>query len=273
MQLTPTVEVVRVTPDLAHEILAGNTINRNVRRQWVKFLAEELTGGRWHLTNDAVMITPDGTLMNGQHRLLAIISAETAGDLLVIRNADIASLPALDIPTKRNLADALKLAGFTDLTVTAATVGMIFKLTDPERQFPTALSVRYSFEPQIEFAVKHSDALQQATAVAAKVRRRLVFPGSMVGALWFLQSDIDPDDATEFWESVTEGLRLDQNDPRFAWRRWVERERTRANHRSTTAAKMAVSIKAWNYWRDGITIDFISWKPGGASPEPFPTLR
>lgn len=80
--------VERITPAIAKHILANNINNRNVSRLTVKKYAQEMKSGNWQLNYEPVVISNTGKLLNGQHRLMAIVQSGVAVDLYVIRGAD-----------------------------------------------------------------------------------------------------------------------------------------------------------------------------------------
>lgn len=268
------VQVMTIGPEEAATFLAMNTHNRMIRPRHVAFLADEIRGGRWHLTNDAITVSETNVLLNGQHRLRAIIDAGTPVQLLVLFGADVESQVVTDTGNRRNLADALRIAGFDNLAALAATVTFVFRMTDPLLSFPATRAKKYPYQPQIDFAIKHESELFEAIRMARHVREHLVFPGRIISGLWFLQAELDREDADTFWCSIASGAALAEDDPRLIWRRWCERLRTNGRNTITTEpVQVAMVIKAWNTWRAGGTTRLLTWKPGGASPEAFPELR
>ena len=69
-------EKVTVTPELAGALLKLNTENRPVKPQVVSKYAKELDEGTFHFTGDAIKISKEGVLLDGQHRLLAVVKAD-----------------------------------------------------------------------------------------------------------------------------------------------------------------------------------------------------
>lgn len=100
-------EVVTVSPELARLYLEGNTENRNVRESRVKMLAEVITRGEWVTTHQGIAISSNGRLLDGQHRLLAIVKAGKSVDVMVTTGADESSFSAIDLHDKRRISDAL----------------------------------------------------------------------------------------------------------------------------------------------------------------------
>lgn len=100
-----------VTPLMARQFLTGNVGNRTPRATVISSLANDIRGGHWRLTHQGIAIAVDGRLLDGQHRLMAIIEADMPVRMMVCRNADPAIFDAIDIGTKRQLRDILKLDG------------------------------------------------------------------------------------------------------------------------------------------------------------------
>ena len=76
--------------------------------------------GLWVLSNDVILITSDGKLINGQHRLMAIIKSNTAQKFLVMHNAKEESFKFLDTGKPRSLNDYVRSYGLENSTPTIA---------------------------------------------------------------------------------------------------------------------------------------------------------
>lgn len=68
--------VETITPDRAKQLLEMNTRNRNVLHSNLDILTEEIRKGRFVANGDAIRIAKDGTILDGQHRLLACVRAK-----------------------------------------------------------------------------------------------------------------------------------------------------------------------------------------------------
>jgi hypothetical protein len=74
-------EVVNVTASTAKKWLATNTHNRNVSQTRVDTYATDMLADKWHLTHQGIAFDQNDVLMDGQHRLLAVVLAqEVAGN-------------------------------------------------------------------------------------------------------------------------------------------------------------------------------------------------
>ena len=76
--------IVEVTPETAAQWLKGNTQNRPINEEKVAEYAEKMRLGTWRSGRGMPIIRrSDGRLINGQHRLYAIIRAGVAVRLRV----------------------------------------------------------------------------------------------------------------------------------------------------------------------------------------------
>lgn len=77
-------KIMLVTPSMAREWLATNTRNRPLNKANVNKFAVAIKTGKWNLIGDAIQFDENGVLVNGQHRLEAVIMADTAAMFLVM---------------------------------------------------------------------------------------------------------------------------------------------------------------------------------------------
>ncbi len=77
-----------ITPELAKQFLTRNTNNRSVRKTVVKRYARDMLEGNFILMPHGIVFLKDGSLADGQHRLLAIINSNTTQEMMVTFDAD-----------------------------------------------------------------------------------------------------------------------------------------------------------------------------------------
>lgn len=106
--VTTCVEVI--TPSKAAEYLKHNRSNRAIRQLQVKKYAHEMQNGTWELNGEPIVFSATGTLLNGQHRLSAVIESCCAVPFVVIRGIS-DSVSTFDMNIPRNVADTLVLGG------------------------------------------------------------------------------------------------------------------------------------------------------------------
>lgn len=105
---TMKISVMQITPDLAAEFLKRNTGNRTIRKTAVNQYADDLRRGNWKLTHQGVAISPSGRLLDGQHRLSAIVQAGIAAQMVVALDVDEGAYAVIDRGKPRRLTDAVQ---------------------------------------------------------------------------------------------------------------------------------------------------------------------
>lgn len=108
MSNSMTASVIDVTPQLAKMWLENNKSNRSIREATVRAYAEDMASGGWQLNGEGIMFDASGNLINGQHRLSAIVRSNCTIPMLVLRNV---SASIYDVGASRSPADILQLEG------------------------------------------------------------------------------------------------------------------------------------------------------------------
>ncbi len=99
-----------VTPEMASEWLGRNTRNRSINAAKVARLVEDIRGGRWRITHQGIAFGADGTLYDGQHRLMAIAEAKAPVVTRVTFGLSPDALDAIDTGDSRRASDVLAIA-------------------------------------------------------------------------------------------------------------------------------------------------------------------
>jgi hypothetical protein len=118
-----TTETVVVTPKIALEWLEGNTHNRKLREHRVKLYAKDMAEGRWMFSHQGIAFNEEGTMVDGQHRLWAILESNTAVTLMVSKGVPMSAQMIIDDHLGRSAVDALRLS--TGASVTFATTALV----------------------------------------------------------------------------------------------------------------------------------------------------
>jgi hypothetical protein len=115
--------VVLITPELAKKWLENNMGNRKLRSSWVDTLAMAIKNNEFMFTHQAIAFSQSGRLLDGQHRLKAIVLANKPVRMLVTTNLDEEIFSAIDCGIKRNISDLTNLQkGTADVCKTLASL-------------------------------------------------------------------------------------------------------------------------------------------------------
>lgn len=121
-------EVQTVTPKLATEWLAASQGNRHMRHEAVAGFAQQMKRGDWQLNGEAIVFDETGRLINGHHRLMAVIVAGCDVKMLVTMGVKPEAIFTVDTGTSRTLADHLTLNAGTNSKVRGSYLGMCVRI-------------------------------------------------------------------------------------------------------------------------------------------------
>lgn len=260
----PTVEIVDATPTMAESWLAKNPNNRNLRQPVVASYARDMVSGNWRLNGETLKFDQAGKLIDGQHRLSAVIAADVSVSMVVMRGVDADVMDTVDVGAKRIYADALKLQGEDNPTTLAAVVRRAVMWQQCARTNTGA--VRPTAGEMNNF-IEANPQIRTSAGVAARYATKTFLPASVIGLCHWLFSPLDPDEADWFLARVADGDGVAADSPIAALRLRIVRFRV-GGGRETEA--LALMILAWNAHRAGGSRSKLQMPKGGLAPANFP---
>ena len=150
-----------ITPQKARVILKNNPSNRKVNDRHVTKLAKQMRAGDWKDNGQTIVISEQGQLMDGQHRLHAIIEADVAQKMLIVEGADNQSILTIDTGKSRGLADSFEIYGHNYATAKAALTNLLVRhhLKALHKQQGGSITHDLCFERKIQCYMEHEKAL------------------------------------------------------------------------------------------------------------------
>ena len=109
-----------VTPAIAKAWLEKNTSNRPLMNGRVRQISAAITRGEWMLNGDTIRFSHDDVLLDGQHRLAAIVEADTAVETFVVRGLPTETFTTIDTGKARTASDIISLSGTKYATAVAS---------------------------------------------------------------------------------------------------------------------------------------------------------
>lgn len=262
-----------ITPEDAEELLLANDHNRSVERARVTQYANDLRNGTWDLNGEAIKVAESGRLLDGQHRLMAVLEADTPMTTLLITGLPDEAQETMDQGKPRSFADVLKLRGEKYCTGLAGATRMVFAY---ERDgVPFVISGRHGTPsvPQLSRTLERNPELRDSVRLAYEYMRRPWVPVTTIAGLHYLFASASQEDADDFVHRLASGADLGVDDPRYVLRERLIREHAQTDERRISAkVKTAFIVLAWNAYRQGEPLERLRWNPGGASPDRFPDI-
>lgn len=240
-----TFDVVKVTPALAEKWIGKNVRNRNVYARWVKELARMMSDGEWELNGEAVKFSVAGDLLDGQHRLLAVIASGKTVPILVVRGLPAETQDLMDTGRARTAGNMLQIKGFSNSTSMAAAAKLILLHNDGER---TAMSSRKVSNRRINEFVSGNSLLAFAVTRSLQVSKTFRMRPATISTAMYLLMQVDEVAAAEFFDRCADGVNLAARSPILALR-----NRVAANREDRLLVpiegEISLVVRAWNAWR------------------------
>lgn len=193
-----------VTPEMAEKWLSLNTHNRHIRRRQVDVYVADMRNGRWKFTGDGIKFACNGVLLDGQHRLLAIVEADVSVEMTVTYNLENDAQFVMDNGVKRSTGDALGLEGVPNASVIAAITRALFMIWN--KRDPSKLEQR-------ELYLEYQDLIDGAIHFINMAVKENLRSGSMFGVAWVLFALIDEEAAIRFMTELITGIQLAEDNP------------------------------------------------------------
>lgn len=265
----PTYEVVDITPDLAKKWLKQNTHNRNIRERVVNGYIADMVAGAWAEDGQSIKFSVTDTLLDGQHRLTAIAQAGVTVRMLVVTGLPDATQDTMDTGAKRVLGDVLKLRGEQYSITLAAILLRVYQWKQGYRKNLKSAGAARPTHRQLLAVLDEHPELRRSAEIADRVRKAGRLTGSTAGLCHWLFNSIDYSDCSFFFARFGDGVALTGDDPIYVLRRVVDNF-SLEKQRPDDAYVTALVIKSWNAFREGRSIQVLSFRAGGSSPEQFP---
>jgi len=95
----------------AERVLEFNTANRRINRRKLDTLARQMRSGEFENTGEPIIVSAEGVLNNGQHRLWAVVEADAVVDMDVRFGIPRRVFSKTDTGTSRTGGDVLTIKG------------------------------------------------------------------------------------------------------------------------------------------------------------------
>lgn len=258
-----------VDETLAARILEGNENNRPLSDTHAKRISRQMSNGLWKINGETIKIGATGDVLDGQHRLWAVIYAKVSIWLIVLFGVQPDAFSTIDTIRKtRTGSDVLAINGLSHHRVATSTaLGYLIHY-----QRGTLLNSRAT-ENKVENAMveeafkAHPEMVRAVTFVQEKLRR--VFSPAIVGFIYYLLSSHDEELAKRMVDSLEDPSKLALTDPFYKLRE-VLLSRRMDERRQDPLMVIALYIKAVNAARSGKQVEKLSWRATGERPEAFP---
>jgi hypothetical protein len=248
---TPAGHVTEISPETAERWLERNANNRTIRQADVDKYARDMVAGNWQMTGEAIKFGSTGVLLDGQHRLWAIVESGQTVRMMVVTGLPPEAQSVMDSGVKRSAGDSLHLTGTpsANLVAAVARLGITYDngyltrarsvINGQDVPSPTHAEIRQwvDLNPNVVDCVNYTrrwpGRSKAAAATGLLVTRR-----------------IDVEEATEFFQRIIDLDFRGKGDPaKTLYERLLSSQTNR--ERMSNVTELHLIFRAWNAERDG----------------------
>lgn len=263
---TTKLSTTNMTAEEAKRLLGQNVGNRSVRSSHVRVLSDAMRRGEWMQNGETIKVSKTGRLLDGQHRLMAIVMSGVSVPMTVIYGIDDEAFSTIDIGAKRSIGDALGMDGEENGPKLAAMLKMAYTYNETGRPYGLA-SYRSPTFPQLQALCTDSARNSAKFAAGKKLLRSIV--GETLTAWCFMRfsTEVGVDAAQEFFDLLTSGAGLTDGSPILALRNRLMSEKVKDKTSLDKEYKAALVFKAFKLFVAGQKCKALRVRTGGESEE------
>lgn len=279
--------IVNVTPELAAELLKDNIKNRTISKGRVLYYASQMKKGKWSLTGETIKIGKSNSILDGQHRLLAVIESGCHVKIEFSFDIEDAFFTLIDTGKARSASDILGIMKVHNSSLVAAVLKAVifyerglnvgtlrtnnaqlnYNNSVPTSNYLTSSTV--SNDDVEDAFYKHPDILEYC-----KRRKSLGFD-STYSFIHYILSRKDKEKADQFMTFIAEGEY--EEDGKF-YRNEMLRNlqkflinrnayKGKVQKKITTREIIGYCFTAWNYFKKGKTVKVIRYNLNSGIPK------
>jgi hypothetical protein len=222
--MTIKMTLTRITPEVAQRYLDRNLRNRHLVDDRVERFAAIIRRGEWKVTHQGVALDEEGGLVDGQHRLAAIVRANKPVSMFVATG--VTDFAVIDVGKPRTAGDILGIAGHNQATYLAAALRLLACYESGHERPWYRFKNQYTPAEIAKIAEVKGDAVAPYIAPGRATRARIGgSAAAYTAALYVIGNWAAAHNVTDLFDDWTTGLTtgagLDKGDARLALASWV----------------------------------------------------
>lgn len=262
-------EKMLITPEYAKALLDTQPPNHNrkIMASAVARLARAITDGKWQFNGQAIVVSDDGILLDGQHRLCAIVMAGIPVESMVVFGVARHAMNTLDSGRRRTSGERFAMMGHANGQDIATVCQWIYRYQSvPATGKLLRSDAAGEFPDLLDILLNHPSILQSMVFVGWSKDWTKLVPATTAMFVHFMASLDDAGKADEYVSRVRDGVGLGANHPAYLVRRNFENQMGSRHGRAHRDYNCALFCKGWLAAKHGKTKRLAKW----TTKEDFP---
>lgn len=250
----PYPEVVTITPALAKVLLESNDANRPVSNINLERIKRDMIKGHWHFNGEPIIVSADGHLNDGQHRLLAIAQTGVSQRMIVVFGTSRESRMTLDIGVVRTVGHFLGMSGHADANALSAVANYVWQYKQNGR-----LSTSGSDRPtktEAQLVIEHYRDIPDSLKFVSRTGVGAICSRTMLAFCHWAISQKAMSGVDAFFDRLIVGTGLSAGEPLLYCRNRLMA--MRGGRHGNVQDRAELIFRAWNAHRNGERVERIA---------------
>jgi hypothetical protein len=231
----------------------------------VNSLAHAMLCGEWEQNGQTIAVAGDGTVLDGQHRLWAVIESGVTIVFLIVYNVRKEAMATIDQGKSRTFADVLKIKGSKRSRTAAAIAKLTWVYDHFDREMNVSACGASLRNVVLEnYYDQHADVIEHVAEAVSTGKHHFVI--SHMGLCYLLFLRKHPGKAEKFINMLKTGESLHTRHPVMALRTKLIGNLMN-KQKLTVRETLAYYIKAWNAFITGKNLSVFRWNNTLPVPE------
>lgn len=249
--------IVNITPSKAKRYLEQNVGNRPLKNSHIRFLVSEIENGNWKCNGESIKIGTNKLIIDGQHRLSAIVKANKSIKTVVMTGLDPDVFDTIDTGKNRSPGDTFALMGEKNTNQLAALIKCLHRYYDLEWRKMAHIS-NSEYEKLLE---RWPDTREVVATYDLKAPG--LIPKRCLHLCYYVFKRKNKEQALDFMTKLCQGNDIPARSPIMALRNKIMEGKLKGM-RMDPDILIALIIKSWNLYRDGKSTTRLTYKKGEA---------
>lgn len=200
--------LARITPSLASKLLKQNSRNRHVSQALVSKYERDMSRGDWTLNGEPIIVGASGVLLDGQHRLHAVVESGVTVEILLVEGVDDSAFSTIDSGAARTFAHVLGIEGEKNCTDLAGALRLLWYYRSGYVTGEAGRGMQGANSPthkELLALYEREPGVNGSVEFARRSTWRKLLSPAMAAFCHYVFSEAYPDRADEFMDSLRTG--------------------------------------------------------------------